>query len=61
MADAIGPTGNVRTDTANTYTTGAQTFTSATSLIVPNSGGAAPTADMSYARVRTAREAFAVK
>lgn len=34
----------VRTDTGNTYSTGAQSFAAATSLTVPSSAGAAPTA-----------------
>jgi hypothetical protein len=58
LADITGTTGNVtfsagvidlgatavQTDQANTYTTGAQSFAAATSLIVPSSAGAAPTA-----------------
>jgi hypothetical protein len=41
----VGPTGNVRTDQANTYSTGAQSFAGASSLLVPASAGYAPTAD----------------
>lgn len=41
------PSTVVKTDQGNTYSTGAQNFTSATSLIVPASGGYAPTADAS--------------
>lgn len=57
-ADILGTTGNVtvtgttidlgatavQTDQANTFTTGAQSFAAATSLIVPTGAGAAPTA-----------------
>lgn len=39
----------VKTDQGNTYSTGAQNFASATSLTVPSSAGAAPTADGSIA------------
>ena len=44
----------VQTDQANTYTTGAQDFTSATSLIVPSSGAPTPTADGSIGYATTA-------
>lgn len=39
--------GNVRTDAGNTYTTGAQDFQAATSMLVPASASYAPTADAS--------------
>lgn len=48
------PSTVVRTDQANTYSTGAQNFTSATSLTVPVSAGAAPTANGTIAYDSTA-------
>lgn len=44
----------VRTDQANTYSTGAQDFTSATSMTLPVSAGANPTADGAIAYDSTA-------
>lgn len=41
----VGAPPLVRTDQANTYSTGAQNLAAATSLLVPNSAGYAPTAD----------------
>ena len=48
------PSTVVRTDQANTYSTGAQNFTSATSFTVPVSAGAAPTANGTIAYDSTA-------
>ena len=48
------PSTVVRTDWGNTYSTGAQNFTSATSLTVPVSAGAAPTANGQIAYDSTA-------
>ena len=48
------PSTVVRTDQANTYSTGAQNFTSATSLTVPVSAGASPTANGTVAYDSTA-------
>ena len=48
------PSTVVRTDQANTYTTGAQSFSSAASLTVPVSAGAAPTANGAIAYDSTA-------
>lgn len=48
------PSTVVRTDQANTYTTGAQSFSSAASLTVPVSAGAAPTANGTIAYDSTA-------
>jgi hypothetical protein len=50
------PSTVVRTDQANTYSTGAQSFSSATSLTVPVSAGAAPTANGTIAYDSTAND-----
>ncbi len=50
------PSTVVRTDQANTYSTGAQSFSSATSLTMPVSAGAAPTANGTIAFDSTAND-----
>lgn len=50
------PSTVVRTDQANTYSTGAQSFSSATSLTLPVSAGAAPTANGAIAFDSTAND-----
>ena len=48
LTKAFLPATVVHTDQANTWTTGAQDLTAASSLLVPASGGYAPTADGSF-------------
>lgn len=50
------PSTVVRTDQSNTYSTGAQSFSSATSLTLPVSAGAAPTANGAIAFDSTAND-----
>ncbi len=56
MVKADTPSTTVHTDQGNTFSTGAQSFASATSVTIPTSAGAAPTANGSVAYDSTANQ-----